>query len=495
MTDADKEKKKKSLDSVVQIIVAASLDAVKASVKPSAKSLRGGLADAFLNYKPAEKEASAKKESLLMQGVTLDQLTAALIKAQDGGAAASRASVGANVEHNPSSMGRFLVPLAADVPLSKQQVADLQDQRITREADVPRTPAAAVASTAPLPAVAIPGLVGGSVTADVANNTLLLVVPQFKPADVPDFLHTIDALVTQLDQPSDMVEVSVAIVDVVATKAEEWGVRFASLGRGPVGSHTGFGAAGFDSPVDATDATKNNGALSKILSPLSGGAPSLTSSAAVASGLNVGSLIVGNTVKLAATLHALEAKGDGQALSRPSVLTMDNTEAIVTEETKLYLPAKGLNTGVLSEVPVGLSLAVTPQVMYSTDDAGHKSARSVRLRVRLKEGDSGKTSTDVNGIVSVDNSQMKTLAVVGEGQSLLVAGRLRQQESQSENRVPLLGRIPLVGLAFKHKDVNRQKRQRLVLITPTIVTPGMLSSDLERQAARAFGGPPPASGK
>ena len=354
----------------------------------------------------------------------------------------------------------------------------------------PDATAAATADTASPPGAdsILPHLQGKVVLADVSNNALLVVVPKFEAAVTVRFLAFMEKLISDLDAERQMVEISVSIIDTDASTAEEWGSRFAVAGNGHLGKRPAFGVSGFNVPVPAAGAAQ--GAFSSILNPTSGPVqlPSSTvESTALSQGLNVGSLLVGSSVQFLNTLHALETEGNGKVIARPSVLTTDNSEAILTEETKIYSPASGRDVGTLAEVPVGIKVAVTPQIV-TLGDKGHEHT-AVRMRINVKEGTGSDNKNQITlpaGVISVDNSQFKTIAVVEQGQSLMVAGRLRHDESSTDSHVPVLGRIPLLGRAFKNSNLTKSRQQRIVLITPTIVDPGNYHSKAADEAASAF---------
>lgn len=387
---------------------------------------------------------------------------------------------------NKTTMGKVLYGLAPDAVLK----VETNGSTTVGSASATVPVAIPVTATAPVvlgPSAAprgsrIPTLFAGQVNADVANNALVVVCPPFDPDPAFGFMTFLDGLMSRLDEPLRMIEISVAIVDLQSTKGEDWGTSFATVANGQIGNKPAFGVAGYNLVPNSTSTTPNP--VSGSLSPTSSGAvPALSSDTVAGQGIAVSGLVVGSTVKLLASFHALETANEAQMLARPSVLTTDNSEAIITEETKLYLSAKGLNTGVLTEVPSGLAVAVTPQIVMLEDKVGEKR-EAVRMRIKIKEGGSDPVASQ--GIVAVDNSQLKTMAVVEKNQSLLVAGRLHRDESNVDSHIPVLGRIPLLGRAFKNTTLSKNRNQRLVLITPTIVDPRTYHSEAANQAAESM---------
>ncbi len=391
----------------------------------------------------------------------------------------SLAPVGA---YSLSADGRDGAKLAADAAdLLKYPFNDAGLELLKYWMTLVPKPPAIVTDTAPTRS---PSLAGYNVLTDHANNSLLVIVPAGQSDLVTQAsLGFLDTVVEGLDIPTKMVELSATIIDIDETNLLEWGTRFAAIGNDEVDARPGFATIGFNSPTSPDDPKtqeKERGLFSRILNPKEG--VSLISADAVAGqGLNVGGLIVGSTVKLMATVHAMEEKGDGQVLARPAVVTLDNTEAEVSESTKFYLPSEGVNSGSLSEVTVPLSVSVTPQIIEL-----EPGMPAVSMRVKVSDGN----PADQKGLTSFDVGTIRTSAIVLPGQSLLIAGRLRDAQVDSKSRVPIVGRIPVVGLAFRGSSTSRTSQQRMILISTSIVDPRAQRLNHLRNVKNALMDPP-----
>ncbi|HET8597428.1 MAG TPA: type III secretion system outer membrane ring subunit SctC [Castellaniella sp.] len=253
--------------------------------------------------------------------------------------------------------------------------------------------------------------------------------------DIPDRIPIYRQLIEQLDVPSTLIEIEAMIVDVNSDNISELGVTW-----GAQAGKTTFGYSDFG------------------LSP-SNGLP-LDSAASLSPG-TIG-LSVSNV--LAARLHALETQGAANILSQPSILTADNMGALIDLSDTFYIQTTGERVATVTPVTVGTSLRVTPRYIEGSGDR-----RRVELTVDIEDGriqDERKIGT----LPTVRKSSISTLAIVGDGQTLLVGGYNSSQDSQQVDKVPVLGDIPLLGALFSNKSKTRQRRERLFLLRPRVVS-------------------------
>lgn len=303
-----------------------------------------------------------------------------------------------------------------------------------------------------------PDVAASSVLGDHVNNALIVLCPAISEVwRVHHLLQFLEHAVGILDEPLSMVELSTAIIDIDTSHLSSWGSRFAIGKSGDINGHA-MARGGFDVPGALGGNPRSPFSLG--LDPAAGGIERITAESVAGEAFNVGALIVGSSTKLLATLSALEADGDGRVLSRPSVVTLDGTSAEVTETTTFYLASTALNSSGLTAVAVPLSVVVTPQVVELTQ--GVSSKRGISMRLTITDGTAADTS-------KVDYGAITTSAIVVPGESLLVAGRLRDDQQQKERRVPFLGRIPGLSRLFKNGNSTTSKQQRMVMVTPTIV--------------------------
>ena len=121
-------------------------------------------------------------------------------------------------------------------------------------------------------------------------------------------------------------------------------------------------------------------------------------------------------------LSALQTEGKSRILSRPSVLTLDNHEALFQNNQTFYVrlgaPDDGSQSAAVDLVPIsyGVLLKVRPHVIYDGDE------RKVQLAVHIEDGRRLEAANDVGGLPQVAQNIIQTQAVIREGQSLLIGG-------------------------------------------------------------------------
>ncbi|MEO1525611.1 MAG: type III secretion system outer membrane ring subunit SctC [Planctomycetota bacterium] len=179
-----------------------------------------------------------------------------------------------------------------------------------------------------------------------------------------------------------------------------------------------------------------------------------------------------------ANLQALETEGHARIVSKPSVLTLDNIEAFLNESEEFFVRVAGFEQADLFNVTVGTTMRIIPHIVYEP------ISRKVKLNISLEDGARSATAS-VDSIPVVSRNTINTQAVLMEGQSLLIAGLMRESTTKVERRVPVLGRLPVIGNLVKNRDDETIRLERMVLLTPTIVELPTAGSGLVPQG---FGG-------
>ncbi|MDR1665545.1 MAG: hypothetical protein LBR62_00655, partial [Puniceicoccales bacterium] len=162
-----------------------------------------------------------------------------------------------------------------------------------------------------------------------------------------------------------------------------------------------------------------------------------------------------------------ESQNSAKLLARPSVITMDNMEAVMSRNETYYQSVSGSNkeTGNdLFPITSGTTLKVTPHIVGCSD-----GRPQIQLLLDVKDGSVTPTNEAKKTLSNVNDSTIVTQAVVFEGQSVLVGGYFRETHSFGESGIPFIKELPVLGNAFKTKVKNKSVVERLFLITPTIV--------------------------
>lgn len=173
-----------------------------------------------------------------------------------------------------------------------------------------------------------------------------------------------------------------------------------------------------------------------------------------------------------ALVHALDAAGITNILSSPRITAINNQEAkILVGSTQPYVttttttPASGPTTIAESVnfIDVGVKLFVTPTI--------HKD-NFITLNIRPEVSSVTRTlvTGNNNAIPVVETSEAETIVMVKDGVTIVIGGLIKDEKIISENKVPILGDIPLLKYAFRNEDILDRKTEIVIFLTPRIIT-------------------------
>lgn len=284
----------------------------------------------------------------------------------------------------------------------------------------------------------------GEVQVDARTNTLII-------RDLPDRVQAVTDLLGTLDRPQPQVEIEARIVQTTRDFARALGVQWGLTGRvdPALGNTTGLAFPNNGSLTGRTGTTVGpNGADSAV----NLAAPAASS----AIGLALGS--VNGAFNLDVALSALEETGKGRLLSTPRVSTQNNIEAEITQGIQIPIQTVANNTVTVQFKDAALTLRVTPQITAS---------KTVIMRIAL-ENASADFSRQVEGIPPINTQRAVTTVLVGDGETTVIGGIYLSEEQTSQDRVPGLHRLPLLGALFRRDVMSDQSRELLIFITPRI---------------------------
>ncbi len=159
------------------------------------------------------------------------------------------------------------------------------------------------------------------------------------------------------------------------------------------------------------------------------------------------------------TIDAAQEEGTVKIISSPRVLTQDRKEATIEKGTEIpYQEASSSGATSTSFKKAVLGLTVTPQI---TPDG------NIIMDLQINKDSVSKITS--NGEPAIDTNNITTQAMVENGGTLILGGIYEEDNSISENKIPLLGDIPLIGYLFKTKSRSNTKSELLIFITPRIV--------------------------
>ncbi|HDM8212028.1 TPA: type III secretion system outer membrane ring subunit SctC [Vibrio harveyi] len=275
---------------------------------------------------------------------------------------------------------------------------------------------------------------GASVEAEPGLNAIIV-------RDTQARLPLYRKLIAQLDQPQSRIEVALSIVDISANDLSQLGVDW----RAGV-------AIGNNSILDL-----------KTTGDVGDGDVELGSGQTFKSLLDATNLNY-----LLAQIRLLESRGSAQVVSRPTLLTQENVEAVLNNSSTFYVKLIGKETAALEQVTYGTLLKIVPRIV------GDRFVERPEINLSLHLEDGAQISDgDIDGVPSIRKTEISTLATVKQGQSLLIGGVYRDEISNKLRKVPLLGDIPYLGALFRSTENTTRRTVRMFIIEPRIVVDGI----------------------
>jgi type III secretion protein C len=301
------------------------------------------------------------------------------------------------------------------------------------------------------PAIAVPfaapaGNGGGSsrdtfARADERMNAVIV-------RDTFERMTMIAQLIGALDVESALVEIEATVVDISEDKTETLGVDWRLHGNKYDITSSPNSLAGNGS--GATRNLANDLLFSR--NPLSAG------------GGLVSTLLFGNERNyFFSRINLLAENGEAKLVSRPRVLTTDNSEAVLQSTKEFFVRVAGRDSTDLYNVSLGMLLRVTPTLVE--DEQG----RRFKLQIRIEDGNTN-SGQQVDQIPVVNRSALSTQAIVGEGQSLLIGGHMIEERGNTRSGVPGLSDVPVVGWLFGQRGNSVRRSERMFMITPRLVS-------------------------
>ncbi len=289
----------------------------------------------------------------------------------------------------------------------------------------------------------------GNVTVDERTNKLLV-------QETANRIDSIIALVQELDIPIKQVLIESRVVLAGSRFSKDLGVRFGV-------SRNYTGTDGRDRAVSgslgAVDQLINNNTLT---SPGRWNVNLPANDAVGTIGMALARLPFGTLVEL--ELSAAEAEGQTEIVSSPRVITSNQSEAVIESGQEIpYQEASSSGATTVSFKKAVLSLTVTPQI--TPDD---------RIIMDLEvNSDSPDFGNLVLGVPPINTQNVKTQVLVDNGETIVLGGVYEQNKSNTINRVPFFGDLPVVGALFRSRSEVDEKEELLIFVTPKIVKEDM----------------------
>ena len=275
----------------------------------------------------------------------------------------------------------------------------------------------------------------GSVTVDRHTRSLII-------RDTAENLARLTTFLTEVDQATPQILIEAHIVETSQDMARELGVQWGNLW---LGSQRLTDAAG--------------GSTHQVGNPL-GQQLAFELAGEQAGQVNFyAAALSGNILEL--QLQALQRAGKVNILSRPSIATLDNHEALLESGTEVPYQTVEDGTVTVQYKDAVLRLLVTPQVI---------SSRKIKLQIEAKKDEVDLTRTVV-GNPFIIKKLAQTNLIVENGSTVVIAGLARERNSRSRTGVPGLQNVPLLGELFQSNTRSGDFEELLIFISPRILSP------------------------
>ncbi len=314
------------------------------------------------------------------------------------------------------------------------------------------------------------------IQADEATNALVITA-------APDVMLSLEQVIRQLDVRRAQVLVDAIIAEVSSERLRQLGVQWIVDGT-PSGG-----------PVGLINFTNAGSSIVDIASAILSKSTSVTVGDVSAIG---GGRINSNDVNFAVLLQALASDTNTNILSTPTLVTLDNTEAeIVVGQNVPFVTGQFTNTGAaagsvnpfqtIQREDVGLTLKIKPQI---------NEGDAVKLDIQQEVSSIAPSAQGAADVVTNKRS-IKTSVLVDDGSLVVLGGLIQDDLSESNNKVPLLGDVPVLGNLFRSRSTTKRKQNLMVFIHPVILrgqamnaqyTGGKYNYIRGQQMSRARGG-------
>lgn len=297
----------------------------------------------------------------------------------------------------------------------------------------------------------------GSAISEPRTNQLFV-------TDTPAKLEEVRLLLASLDVAVRQVLIEARIVEARDSFGRSLGVRLGGTDlRANRGGDGGYGIGGNNRVAfgsSYSDAVASSGAGGTTNT--NGNFVNLPASLSNVSSVGSFALSIFNSAAnrfLTLELSAMEADGKGRIVSSPRIITADQTKALIEQGTEYPYSVTAPNGATtLAFKKAVLKLEVTPQITPEGN---------IILDLDVNKDSRGETTTQG---VAIDTKHVKTQILIENGGTVVIGGIFEMEETNQENKVPLIGDVPVVGNLFKSRTKESTKREMLVFITPKVLS-------------------------
>ena len=185
---------------------------------------------------------------------------------------------------------------------------------------------------------------------------------------------------------------------------------------------------------------------------------------------------------LNAAINALKTVGDTKILSNPHVAVISGEEAtikVVTDQPYAEAQLESGSTNVVGEsiqfIEVGVILSVTPEI----NDEG-----MIIMAIKPEVSSVVGNYPAFRSVPIIQKAYAETTVMIKDGETIIIAGMIRNEKSESQSRMPFFGRIPLIGWLFKSVADTSATKETIVFLSPRIISgeePVLLLKDMKKR--------------
>jgi general secretion pathway protein D len=307
---------------------------------------------------------------------------------------------------------------------------------------------------------------GTAIQADLSSNALIITAPE-------PVYRQLRGVIDQLDSRRAQVYIEALVAEVSNSKLDEFGIQWQAATANSTNTsavylgtnlpRSGASLLGLQAAAGARD---NAGAASSL---------------ADLRGLNFAIVKkIGNLATIPLLARALESAGGTNIISTPNIVALDNEEAKFSSGQNVpFITGQFTNTGAggggsvnpfqtIERKDVGLQLRVRPQI---------SEGGTIKLQLYLEVSSVAEGGTTSQGLIT-NKSAIENTVIVDDGQMIALGGLLKDGFSQSQDKVPLLGDVPIIGGLFRYEKRQRDKVNLMIFLRPVVIRDSNASSVL-----------------
>ena len=285
-----------------------------------------------------------------------------------------------------------------------------------------------------------------SIESSEATNALIITGPN-------GLINSLKGIIAKLDIQRAQVMIEAVIVQITGDVDDDFGMIWGG---------SSLYDPNQDGSVAAINVFNNSDALTNIVTGIQTGTPEALATGFLSnSGLSFGYLEDGNLI---AAIRAISTRNKTNIMSTPTIVALDNEEAslLVGQNVPFQTGSTNLTSAspfsTVKRQDIGITLKVTPRI---------NQGDSITLEIE-QTTENVASKGDALDLVT-NKTEIKTSALIKDGQVLVLGGLIKNDETQSRSQVPNLGNIPLIGKLFRSSSITKSRNNLMVFIKPTIL--------------------------